>query len=332
MTYSRRVANPFGKILLITGNSEFLSDRARRRAIDQVRRAVPEVEVAESTASALAPGEFTAMTSASLFSQATAVVVTDLQDLGEAASAELLQYAAAPSDDTAVVLVHAGGAKGKGLLDKLRALPAVSEIAQKAPKYERELVSWVREESRSLGRSFDEAAAAVLVAAVGSDLRALAAAVDQLVGTMSSDESLDAAVVRRYFGGRAEVRGYEIADAALEGRLDLALERARWAEAANVAPVLVTAAVAAGLRQLARVATAAPGLRDADLAREIGAPPFKIRALRQTARGWDESSLRRALEAVARADVQVKGGSAEPGHAIERMIIDVAVARARAGR
>src|SRR5690606_6987260 len=62
VTYSRRVANPFGKILLITGNSEFLSDRARRRAIDQVRRAVPEVEVAESTASALAPGEFTAMT------------------------------------------------------------------------------------------------------------------------------------------------------------------------------------------------------------------------------------------------------------------------------
>lgn len=329
MTYPRDVANPFGKVWLITGNSEFLSDRARRQAIAQIRESAPEVEVAESSASSLAPGEFTALTSASLFSSATAVVLTDLQDLNEQAAAELLQYAAAPSDETAVVLVHGGGAKGKGVLDKLRKTAAVSEVAQQAPKYERDLIAWVRQESRALGRAIDEEGAAVLVAAVGSDLRSLAAAVDQLVTTLAQGESLDASVVKRYFGGRAEVRGYEIADAALDGRLDLALERARWAEAAKVAPLLITAAVASGLRQLARVVTADPGLRDADLAREIGAPPFKIRTLRQSARGWDEGSLRRALDVVAHADLAVKGGSAEPGHAVERMIIDIAVARSR---
>lgn len=330
MTYSRDVANPFGKILLITGNSEFLSDRARRQAVAQVRDAAPEVEVAESSASSLAPGEFTALTSASLFSQTSAVVLTDLQDLGDAVATELLQYVAAPSEDTAVVLVHGGGVKGKGVLDKLRKAAAVSEVAQQAPKYERDLIAWVRQESRTVGRAIDEEGAAVLVSAVGSDLRSLAAAVDQLATTLAPGEQLDAVVVRRYFGGRAEVRGYEIADAALGGRLDLALERARWAEAAKVAPLLITAAVASGLRQLARVATADPGLRDADLAREIGAPPFKIKSLRQSARGWDEASLRRALDAVAHADLQVKGGSAEPGHAVERMIIDIAVARSRA--
>lgn len=329
MTYPRDVANPFGKILLITGNSEFLSDRARRQAVAQIRGAVPEAEVSEATASSLAPGEFTALTSASLFSQATAVVLTDLQDLGEPVATELLQYAAAPSDDTSVVLIHGGGAKGKGLLDKLRKNPVVSEVSQQAPKYERDLIAWVRQEARTLGRSIDEEAASVLVAAVGSDLRSLAAAVDQLVTTLGEGERFDVAVVRQYFGGRAEVRGYEIADAALDGRLDLALERARWAEAAKVAPLLITAALASGLRQVARVATADPGLRDADLAREIGAPPFKIRALRQSARGWSEASLRQALEAVAHADLQVKGGSAEPAHAVERMIIDIAVARAR---
>ncbi len=329
MTYSRDVANPFGKILLVTGNSEFLSDRARRQAVAQVREAAPEAEIAESSASSLTPGEFTALTSASLFSQATAVVLTDLQDLGEQVAAELLQYAASPSDDTAVVLVHGGGAKGKGLLDKLRKTAAVSEVAQQAPKYERDLIAWVRQEARSRGRAIDDEGAALLVAAVGSDLRSLAAAVDQLVTTLAEGERLDAAVVGRYFGGRAEVRGYEIADAALDGRLDLALERARWAEAAKVAPLLITAALASGLRQLARVATADPGLRDADLAREVGAPPFKIRTLRQSARGWTEASLRQALDAVARADLAVKGGSAEPGHAVERMIIDIAVARSR---
>lgn len=329
MIYPRDVAHPFGKILLITGNSEFLSDRARRQGLAQIRGAVPDVEVAQSTASALAPGELVALTSASLFSQSTAVVLTDLQDLGDAVAAELLQYAAAPSDDTAVILVHGGGVKGKGLLDKLRKSAAVSEVAQQAPKYERDLVSWVRQEAQRAGRSIDDEGAALLVAAVGADLRSLAAAIDQLVTTLADGQRLDVSVVRQYFGGRADVRGYEIADAALGGRLDLALERARWAESAKVAPLLITAAFASGLRQLAQVAAAGPQMRDADLAREIGAPPFKIRTLRQSARGWDEAALRRALESVAHADLQVKGGSAEPGYAVERMIIDIAVARSR---
>lgn len=324
------MAHPFGKILLITGNSEFLSDRARRQAVAAVREARPGVEVAESSAVGLAPGEFTALTSSSLFSEATAVVLTDLQDLNQAAADEVLQYAAAPSDDTAVVLVHGGGVKGKGVLDKLRKAAAVSEVAQQAPKYERDLITWVRGESRSLGRALDEQAAALLVAAVGSDLRSLAAAVDQLVTTLAPGQELDVSVVRQYFGGRADVRGYEIADAALEGNVGLALERARWAETAKVAPLLITAAFASGLRQLARVVTADPALRDADLAREIGAPPFKIRSLRQLARSWSEPALVRALDAVAHADLQVKGGSAEPGHAVEKMVIDVAVARSRA--
>lgn len=321
------MATPFGSILLITGNSEYLSDRARRRAVEAVRAAAPECDIAESAAADLTPGQFTALTSASLFSEASAVVLLGLQDIGDAAATELLDYAASPSPDTAVVLVHGGGVKGKGLLDKLRKLAGVSEVAQQAPKYERDLVAWVRDEARAAGRTMDDESAALLVASVGSDLRSLAAAVDQLVATV--DGPIDPAVVRRYFGGRAEVRGYEIADAALDGRLDLALERARWAEVAKVAPLLVTAAFAGGLRQLTRVAAAPAGLRDADLAREIGAPPFKIRALRQTARGWNAAGLTRALEVVAQADLAVKGGAADPAYAVERMIIDVAVARSR---
>ncbi len=330
MTYPQTVANPFGKILLITGNSEFLSDRAKRQATAAVRQAQGGVEIAESSAAALGPGEFTALTSASLFSEATAVVLTDLEQIADSAAAELLDYAAATSAETAVILVHGGGVKGKGLLDKLRKCASVTEVAQKAPKFERDLIAWVKNESRDLGRAMDDQASALLVAAVGSDLRSLAAAIDQLVTIVDPSERLDSAQVSKYFGGRAEVRGYEIADAALEGRLGAALERVRWSEAAKVAPLLITAALSSGLRQVAAVASAAPGLQDADLAREIGAPPFKIRSLRQVARGWDESSLRAAFAAVAAADLAVKGGGADPNYAVEKMIIDVAVARSRA--
>ena len=329
MTYPQTVANPFGKILLITGNSEFLSDRAKRRAIAAVREASAGVEVAESSASSLGAGEFTALTSASLSREATAVVLTESAQSADAAATELLDYAANTSADTAVILVHSGGVKGKGLLDKLRKCASVDEIAQKAPKYERDLIGWVRTEVRDQGRTMDDQAATMLVSAVGSDLRSLAAAVDQLVSVIESTDRLDVAAVSKYFGGRAEVRGYEIADAALDGRLGLALERVRWSEAAKVPPILVTAAMSSGLRQVAQVATAAPALSDGDLAKAIGAPPFKVRTLRQVARGWDEASLQVALAAVAHADRQVKGGGADPNYAVEKMIIDVAVARSK---
>lgn len=323
------MATAFGKLLLITGNAEFLADRTRRRAVAAVRDEAAEVELSEATGGQLAAGELAALTSPSLFSSASVLVLTELENLGETAAAELISYASSPQADVAVVCVHSGGNKGKGTLDKLRKAPAVHEVKVAAPKYERDFIAWVRSEAQHLGRSIQERAAALLVTSVGQNLRALAGAVDQLATSGDPGTEITEDVVRQYFGGRAEVRGYEIADAAIEGRLDDALERARWAETARVAPVLITSAVATGLRQLAQLAAAPAGLRDGDLAAQVGAPPFKIRALRQQLRAWDQQGLRGALEAVAQADVAVKGGGADPGYAVERMILRVAAARQR---
>jgi DNA polymerase-3 subunit delta len=314
--YPRRVATAFGKILLITGNAEFLAARVRSRAVAAVTGEHPDVELA-------------GLTSPSLFSDASALVLSDLQDLPDAAQAELLAYAAAPSPDIAVVLVHSGGAKGKGLLDKLRKIGCVSEVKVEAPKYERDFARWVFTEVRDLGARIDEQAATALVASVGQDLRALAGAADQLVASVDRGVPITEEVVGRYFGGRADVRGYEIADAAIEGRIHVALESARWAETAKVAPVLITTALASGLRSLAKLATAPAGLRDNDLAARIGAPPFKIRAMRQQLRSWEPDGLAKALDAVAQADLDVKGGSADPAYAVERMVLQVAAQRRR---
>ncbi|MCW2787744.1 MAG: holA [Aeromicrobium sp.] len=323
------MATAFGKILLITGNAEFLADRTRAKAVKAVAGEQPEVEVATSTASGLQPGELAGLTSPSLFSDASALVLTELQDLPDAAQAELLAYAASPSPDVAVILVHGGGQKGKGLLDKLRKSGVVSEVKLEQPKYERDYARWVFGEVRDLGARIDEQAATFLVAAVGQDLRALAGAADQLVANLEKGAEITVSLVQQYFGGRADVRGYEIADAPIDGRISVALEQARWAEAAKVAPVLITSALATGLRSLAKLSGAPEGLRDNDLAALIGAPPFKIRAMRQQLRSWDQAGLAQAISAVAQADLDVKGGAADPAFAVERMVLQVAAQRRR---
>ncbi|MGH3474364.1 MAG: DNA polymerase III subunit delta [Aeromicrobium sp.] len=317
----------FGKILLISGNAEFLADRTRARAVAAVTEEQPECEVATAVAGGLAPGELAGLISPSLFSNSSALVLTELENIPDPAQIELTAYAASPSPDVAVVLVHGGGQKGKKLLDQLRGQSSVTEVKVEAPKYEREFVAWVRTELRDLGATIDEEAASLLVASVGQDLRALAGAADQLASTIDKGSGVTVEVVRRYFGGRADVRGFDIADAAIDGRINVALEQARWAEAARVAPVLITSAFASGLRSLAKLADAPGGLSEADLARHIGAPPFKIRILRRQLRAWDSASLATALDAVATSDTDIKTGEADAAYAVERMVLQVAAAR-----
>lgn len=326
------MASLFSTLVLVTGGVEFLTDRAMRRALTQIQEEDPETSVSEVDGSALVPGELAGLTSPSLFSSHSAVVVRGIESLDATVADELLAYAAAPSAEVAVVLTHGGGQKGKGVLDKLRKLAAVQEVTTTAPK-PWEVTRWVSTEVRQLDASITEEASGYLVAAVGHDLRSLAAAADQLVDAATRADgrrdkiSLD--LVRQYFGGRAEVKGFDIADAAIDGDAALALEQLRWAINNNVAPVLITSAFASGLRSLARYGVASSkGLREAELAREVGAPPFRLKRLRSQLKGWDSTGISTAIGAVARADLDVKG-AADPEYALERMVLGVVAARVR---
>lgn len=317
-------SSPFGRVTLVTGPETLLADRAVAGLLEQVRVASPEAEITQVEADRLDAGRFAEMTSASLFAVRRTAVVTDLANLPAALAEDVLALAREPLDDLALVLVHGGGQKGKGLLDKLKAakVQVVDAPAVKAW----ELPQFVAAEARRVGDGVDPGAAQTLVDAVGHDLRSLAAAVSQLVSD-GEGGPISEAQVRRYFGGRSEVTSFAVADAALAGRTAAAMEQLRWAISTGVAPVLVTSALASGLRGLGKLVTAPPGLREADLAREVGVPPWKLKSMRGQARGWDQGGLATALKAVAMADGEVKGAADDAAFALERMVLTVAHAR-----
>lgn len=321
------MVRPFGRILLLTGNAEFLTDRTRRRAIASVHEYEPECQVTEVDARDLGSGDLAVEMSPSLFSHASAVVLNSVQEISDDAQAELAGFAAGPNPDVALIVIHDGGNKGQSVLTKLRACESVSEVNNKAPAYARDYISWVRTEFTDAGRRIDNDAAEALVQAIGQDLRALAGAADQLV--LSTHGQIDLATVRQYFGGRADVRGYQIADAAVGGRIDIALEELRWAQTNNVADVLVLSAIASSLRSLAALATAPEGMRDADLAKHTGVPPFKLRTLRDQLRSWSRDALTQAIASAARADIEIKGGGSDPSFALERLVLQIAAARSK---
>jgi DNA polymerase-3 subunit delta len=319
-------APKLGDVLLVTGSETFLADRAVRSAIAAVSKGKTDVEVTDVGAGELDVGVFAELTGPSLFATERVLVLRMLENLPAEMVAHLLEYAGAPADDVLAVLVHSGGQKGKGVLDKLRKA-SVNEVVATAPKTW-ELPQFVLGEIRVFGGSIDERGAAALVDAVGHDLRALSGACSQLVSD-SGGQAISTELIGQYFGGRAEVTSFAVADAAMAGRTEPALEQLRWALDCGVAAVLMTSAMAGGLRGLAKFSSAPPGLREADLAREVGVPPWKLKSLRQQARGWTPGGLATAIKAVAQADADVKGASGDAGYALERMVITVSRAHGR---
>jgi DNA polymerase III subunit delta len=313
-----------GRVVLVSGPEALLAERAVNDLLSRVRAEEPAVEVAEVEASRLDGMRLDEMTSPSLFSTSRAAVIVDLANLPAELVDRVSALAAAPLEDLALILVHGGGVKGKALLDRLKK-SKVDVIDCPSPKAW-ELPQFVSAEARRVGGSIESAVSSQLVDAVGHDLRMLASAVSQLVAD-AADGHITAEQIRHYFAGRSEVTSFAVADAALSGRTGLAMEQLRWAMATGVAPVLVTSAMAAGLRGLGKLVTAPSGLRETDLAQQVGVPPWKLKSMRGQVRGWDAGGIAAALKTVALADADVKGAAEDAEFALERMVIAVAQAR-----
>ncbi|GHH33349.1 DNA polymerase III subunit delta [Streptomyces candidus] len=322
--------DPLAPVTLAVGQEDLLLDRAVQQVVAAARAADSDTDVRDLTPDKLEPGTLAELTSPSLFSERKVVVVRNAQDLTADTVKDVKAYLTAPAEEITLVLLHAGGAKGKGLLDAARKAGAREVACPKTTK-PAERLSFVRSEFRALGRSATPEAGQALVDSIGSDLRELASAVSQLVADVEG--TIDEEVVGRYYTGRAEASSFTVADRAVEGRAAEALEALRWSLSTGVAAVLITSALAQAVRAIGKLASAPRGARPGDLARDLGMPPWKIDRVRQQMRGWTADGVADALRAIAEADAGVKGGGDDPEYALEKAVVAVArAARSRGNR
>lgn len=310
-------------VTLVVGQEELLADRAVQEVVRAARAADPDTDVRDLAPGELQPGMLAELTSPSLFAENKVVVVRQAQDLTADAVKDVKAYLSSPAEEILLVLLHAGAAKGKPLLDAARKAGAREVACAKLTK-PAERLAFVRSEFRALGRAVSSEAGQALVDAIGSDLRELASACAQL--TADVPDAINEDVVARYYTGRAEASSFAVADRAVEGQAAEALETLRWALATGVAPVLVTSALAQGVRAIGKLASAPGGMRPGELARELGMPPWKIDRVRRQMRGWSADGVARAVRAVAEADAAVKGGGLDPAYALEKAVVTIAKA------
>lgn len=316
----------YGTALLVHGAETLLSDRAVAARLHAAVAEVPDAEVVRLEGREVDAGRFVEATGGSLFSAASVVVVNSLCDVDKDLFDLVADTAAHPSPDLCLVLVHPGGVKGKGLLDRLRRAN-IETVKADAPK-PWQIPDFIGHEARRLGLDMDRDAADALHRALGNDLRTLAQALDQL-GSDRDGQRIDAQAVTTYFGGRAEVSAFTVADAVIGGRVAEALEQLRWALSSGVAPVMVTSAVASSLRSVGLyLDVRKERIPEKQMAQVIGVPPWKMRNLVGQARSWNAPAVARAIRLVTEADASVKGAAVDPDYALEAMVLGIVAERA----
>lgn len=327
------MSNSVPNTVLITGPEEVLADRAVDSIVDELRMGEPDLDVIKLTAAGYEPGGLMVHASPSLFGGASLIVVSDVDEAGDDLIDDLKALLADIPAGVTLIVRHKSGNRGKGVLDSMKKSGA-RVIEATAIKNEGDKVAFAINEFRSARRRIDEPTARALVQAVGKDVRELAVACAQLIRDTTG--AIDADTVHTYYGDRVETTGFKVADAAIAGDQAEALRLLRHALAGGLDPVPLIAVLAMRLRQVGKAATAGRA-GSGQLAKQLGMAPWQIDQARRDAKGWDGVRLGRAIEAVAAADVDVKGGlrtgtavARDPEYAVERAVLAVCRER-RAG-
>jgi DNA polymerase-3 subunit delta len=309
-------------IVLISGPEEICAERAIAGVRDFLRAEDPSLELSDLRADDYTPGALLAVTSPSLFAEPRLVRVSGVEKCSDAFLAEAVSYLAFSQEGATVILRHTGATvRGKKLLDAVRAGEGGGvEIACPAIKRDSDRFDFAAGEFQTAKKRIAPTALRTLVSAFADDLTELGAACQQLISDVPGDVTDQ--VVERYYGGRVETSAFTVADTAIAGRYGEALIALRHALASGADPVPLVAAVASKLRTMARVA----GSRESApaLAARLGLKDWQVDRARRDLSGWSEGTLGMAIQAAARADAEVKGGSRDSVFALERLVTVIA--------
>jgi len=307
-------------ILLIHGGESVLADRALAEAL--ALRADFERTVLDG--SGLELGRYGEAVAPSLFADKRVVVIKDLQDVVSEVQEEIESLFDHIDVNLHLIFIHKGGVKGKGLLDKIKKLKpdiVTCEPMKKASDKE----EFVRQEFSRQGRKISSGAVTALVDATGSDMRELAAACSQIsFDTNAGKAVIDEDDIAKYYQGRIEATGFDVADATLAGNPTAALIALRNALDSGTDPIMIVSALTSSIRTLAKVSGAPRNANAFQLAGSLGLAPWQIDKARRQLSKWSPALIAFSVQELSKADVAIKGAEADPLYALERSVVSIA--------
>jgi DNA polymerase-3 subunit delta len=252
------------------------------------------------------------------------VVVHDVGVLTAADVEPLVRYLDDPLDTTVLVLVHAGGKLAPALAKKLKELEA-PERAPETEATDKVLIGQAHEQGVLLSKD----AADLIARHLGDDAGRVVALVEVLSAAFGPDERLSADDVRPYLGEEGTVAPYLLTNAIEEGDTARALELLHRIltvtsskQPKPMHPLQVMGVLTGHYRRVLRLDD--PQIRgEADAVAALGGKvkAFPAKKALTQARALGSDGIRRAFDALARADLDLKGASGIPEAAVMEVLV-----------
>jgi len=300
--------------IYLIGGEHYLAEEA----LDRIRSEEGTDPLAESLLDAAAPTSeiVESLSTPSLLGGKRLVIVRDAQDLKKEQADGIAAALEDPLEDTVLVLVAAGRTKLDAFVKK-----SGTVVTLDAPKG-RKLVGWVRQRAKSHKLQMDDRGAWALVDAVGGDLRELDGAMEQLAVGSGAGAKVAAADIKQAFPRLADERIFALTDAMGERRLSPAMVALRRLLDQGDEPLMIFGALAAHVRRLIRARRHVDGGARA-VGAALGLPDWRAERMLKQARTYRDDELIRAMNILARADVEMKGDYPSPEVALERAVVEI---------
>jgi DNA polymerase-3 subunit delta len=235
--------------------------------------------------------------------------------------APLVAYLADPLPTTSLVLVWSGGRVPKSLLDAIRACRGVQVDTSPG----RKIAAWVDEQVAASGLGLDRAATERLVGWLGDDPQRLVGVLGTLAGCFGAGARLGVADIEPFLGEAGGVPPWELTDALDRGDIATALAKLHRMTAGGGRHALQVMATlhAHYTRMLLLDGATVTGEKDAAHLLGLRGSTFPARKALSQARKLGHDRVVRAIDLLAVADLDLRGGKAWP----DDLVLEVLVAR-----
>jgi len=245
-----------------------------------------------------------------------------------------VRYLDDPLDTTVLVLVAGGGTIAPGLTKKLKELQA-PERAPESEATDKVLIGQAHEQGVLLSKE----AADLITKHLGDDAGRVVALVEVLSAAFAPDERLSGDDVRPYLGEEGTVAPYLLTNAIEEGDTPRALELLHRLLTVTSAkqpkpmhPLQVMGVLTGHYRRVLRLDD--PDIRgENDAVAALGGKvkPFPAKKALGQARSLGTDGIRQAFDALAQADLDLKGARGIPEDAVMEVLV-VRLSRLAGGR
>lgn len=193
-----------------------------------------------------------------------------------------------------------------------------------------QLMRWMAQQLRPLGKKMDKSACEALAFTSGRDLTLLSGELAKLAAYAGERESITVQDVEEIATHTAECTIFAMVDALSEGRVKDAFELQAVLLSLGEQRIGILAMITRHYRQMMHLsAMLEQRLAQGQMAKALGVPPFALSRLTRQVGKRSYESLRKSLELCVQSDYDIKRGAMREDAALDRLMLELSAGARR---